>query len=58
MNGKIGMMIREARKHANMTQGELGELIGKKVPAVCELEQRGCESKGYHVSVSVSAVEP
>lgn len=35
---KIGAMVKEARKRANLTQGELGEVIGISAPALCELE--------------------
>ncbi len=35
---KIGTMVRDARKRANMTQGELGDVIGISAPALCELE--------------------
>ena len=36
--GKVGGMVRDARKKANMTQGELGDVIGISAPALCELE--------------------
>lgn len=35
---KIGLMVRDARKRATMTQGELGSVIGVSAPALCELE--------------------
>jgi len=35
---KIGTMIRDARKRAEMTQGELGSAIGISAPALCDLE--------------------
>jgi len=38
MKRNIGEMIKGARKRANMTQGELGSLIGVTAPAICELE--------------------
>ncbi len=34
----IGLMVRDSRKRANMTQSELGECIGLSASAVCQIE--------------------
>lgn len=38
MSRNIGNMIKDGRKRAGMTQGELGERIGVSAPTICELE--------------------